>query len=97
MATTYYNQEDLRALFQSTFNINEWYLFLQRFFHVKELRATPEKFTEDGAKEDGYYLGRIDTEDNYRIGLFQYNIHNGSVANKRVGLRNLVRSFIHAN
>ena len=25
MATTYYNQEDLRALFQSTFNINEWY------------------------------------------------------------------------
>ena len=95
MATTYYNQEDLRALFQSTFNINEWYLFLQRFFHVKELRATPEKFTEDGAKEDGYYLGRIDTEDNYRIGLFQYNITEGSVVNRRVGIRNLVKSFIN--
>ncbi|MBQ2884209.1 MAG: Eco57I restriction-modification methylase domain-containing protein, partial [Alphaproteobacteria bacterium] len=43
----------------------------------------------------GYYLGNIDTTDSYRIGLFQYNIVKGSVANKRVGLRNLVKSFIN--
>lgn len=43
----------------------------------------------------GYYLGNIDTIDSYHIGFFQYNISRGSVANKRVGLRNLVKSFIN--
>ena len=40
-------------------------------------------------------MGNIDTTDSYRIGLFHYNIRQGSVANKRVGLRNLVKSFIN--
>ena len=45
----------------------------------------------------GYYLGAIDTTDNYRIGLFYYQIQHGNVARKRVGLRNLVKSFINPN
>lgn len=40
-------------------------------------------------------MGNIDTIDSYHIGFFQYNISRGSVANKRVGLRNLVKSFIN--
>ena len=54
----------------------------------------PENF-ENNPTEEGYYLGNIQTSDSYRIGLFHYNIKQGSVANKRVGLRKLVKTFIN--
>lgn len=95
MAT--YTKDQLTILFQSPFNADDWQAFLQDFFHAKELRAVPEQITDDDANEEGYYLGALDTEDSFRIGLFRYRIHKGSVVNKRVGLRNLVRSFINAN
>ena len=93
MATTY-TPDTLRSLFQSSFNLAEWYEFLQHFFNATELKTTPERIIEN-TSDEGFYLGSIDTTDSYRIGLFQYNITKGSVANKRVGLRNLVRSFIN--
>ena len=93
MATAY-TPDSLRNLFQSSFNLAQWYGFLQHFFNATELKSTPERIIENTSDED-YYLGNIDTTDSYRIGLFQYNITKGSVANKRVGLRNLVKSFIN--
>ena len=93
MATAY-TPESLRNLFQSSFNLAQWYGFLQHFFNATELKSTPERIIEN-TSDEGYYLGNIDTTDSYRIGLFQYNITKGSVANKRVGLRNLVKSFIN--
>ena len=93
MATAY-TPDSLRNLFQSSFNLVQWYGFLQHFFNATELKSTPERIIEN-TSDDGYYLGNIDTTDSYRIGLFQYNITKGSVANKRVGLRNLVKSFIN--
>lgn len=96
MATSYI-KEQLTTLFQSPFNTDDWQAFLQDFFHVKKLRVVPEHITDDDDKEEGYYLGELSTDDSFRIGLFRYYIHKGSVANKRVGLRNLVRSFINAN
>ena len=93
MATAY-TPDSLRNLFQSSFNLAQWYSFLQHFFNATELKSTPERIIEN-TSDDGYYLGNIDTTDSYRIGLFQYNITKGSVANKRVGLRNLVKSFIN--
>ena len=92
MATAY-TPDSLRNLFQSSFNLAQWYGFLQHFFNATELKSTPERIIEN-TSDEGYYLGNIDTTDSYRIGLFQYNIVKGSVANKRVGLRNLVKSFI---
>lgn len=92
MAT--YTPDSLRNLFQSSFNLAQWYNFLQHFFNATELKSTPERIIEN-TSDEGYYLGNIDTTDSYRIGLFQYNIVKGSVANKRVGLRNLVKSFIN--
>ena len=91
---TVYTPDSLRNLFQSSFNLAQWYSFLQHFFNAKELKSTPERIIEN-TSDEGYYLGNIDTTDSYRIGLFQYNIVKGSVANKRVGLRNLVKSFIN--
>ncbi|WP_304295813.1 TaqI-like C-terminal specificity domain-containing protein [Porphyromonas gulae] len=89
-----YTPDALRILFQSSFNLEQWYSFLQGFFHVSELKEKPERIIGDSADE-GYYLGSIDTTDSYRIGLFHYKIKKGSVVNKRVGLRNLVKSFIN--
>jgi len=93
MATAY-TSDSLRNLFQSSFNLAQWYGFLQHFFNATELKSTPEKIIGN-TSDDGYYLGNIDTTDSYHIGFFQYNISRGSVANKRVGLRNLVKSFIN--
>ncbi len=92
MAT--YTPDSLRNLFQSSFNLAQWYGFLQHFFNATELKSTPERIIEN-TSDEGYYFGNIDTTDSYRIGLFHYNIRQGSVANKRVGLRNLVKSFIN--
>ena len=91
-----YNPDSLRNLFQSSFNLAQWVSFLQNFFQATELKSKPEKIINN-ATDEGYYLGSIDTTDSYRIGLFHYNITKGSVANKRVGLRNLVKSFINPN
>lgn len=93
MAITY-TPERLRNIFQSSFNLEQWYEFLQHFFNVNELKSKPERII-DSTSDDGYYLGSIDTSDSYHIGLFHFNIIKGSVANKRVGLRNLVKSFIN--
>ena len=93
MATTY-TPEHLRELFHEAFDLGLWYDFLQHFFNATELKKTPEKILGD-TLDEGYYLGCIDTTDSYRIGLFHYEIAKGSVANKRTGLRHLVRSFIN--
>ncbi len=93
---TVYTSDNLRELFQSSFHLAHWYAFLQHFFHASELKSTPERINNSMA-EEGFYLGNIETTDSYRIGLFHYHIYQGSVANKRVGLRNLVRSFINQN
>ena len=91
---TVYSSDNLRTIFQSPFNLAQWYTVLQNMFQASELKSTPERIINNTADE-GYYLGSIDTTDSYRIGLFHYNIRQGSVANKRVGLRNLVKSFIN--
>lgn len=93
MAATY-TPDILRKLFQSSFNLTQWYTFLQYFFNATELKEGSEKII-GSTSDNGYYLGNIDTTDSYRIGLFHYNITKGSVANRRVGLRNLVKSFIN--
>ncbi len=92
-----YSKDTLRQIFQQPFNAKEWQQMLQHFFRATELKSEPEPI--DGTTEDkqGFYLGAIDTTDSYRIGLFYYQIQHGNVARKRVGLRNLVKSFVNPN
>lgn len=90
-----YSKDNLRQIFQHPFNMNEWQQMLQHYFHAKELKAEPERINGTSDDEKGYYLGTLNTTDNYRIGLFYYQIQHGNVARKRVGLRNLVHQFIH--
>ena len=93
MATTY-TSDTLRNLFQSSFDLTQLYSFLLNFFRANELKQIPELILGGGTEDEGYYLGSIDTTDYFRIGLFHYRIRQGSVANKRVGLRNLVKPFL---
>ena len=93
MVTTY-TSDTLRNLFQSSFDLTQWYSFLLNFFRANELKQIPERIIGGTTEDEGYYLGSIDTTDYFRIGLFHYRIRQGSVANKRVGLRNLVKPFL---
>lgn len=92
-----YTKENLRQIFQQPFNQEGWQNMLRHYFHATELKAERERIDDTPDDEKGYYLGAIDTTDNYRIGLFYYQIQHGNVARKRVGLRNLVKSFINPN
>ena len=92
-----YSKDNLRQIFQQPFNQQEWQQMLQHYFQATELRAKPERIDGTTEDEQGYYLGAIDTNDSYRIGLFYYQIQHGNVARKRVGLRNLVKSFVNPN
>lgn len=92
-----YTKENLRQIFQQPFNQEGWQNMLRHYFHATELKAEPERIEGTPDIEKGYYLGVLDTTDNYRIGLFYYQIQHGNVARKRVGLRNLVKSFINPN
>ena len=92
-----YSKDNLRQIFQQPFNQQEWQTMLRSYFHATELKAEPERIDGTADDEQGYYLGAIDTTDCYRIGLFYYQIQHGNVARKRVGLRNLVKSFVNPN
>ena len=92
MAT--YKPEELRAIFRNKFDKSQWIKLLRELFNATELRVTPELITDFDSVIKGYYLGNIETTDYFRIGLFHYEINAGSVANKRVGLRNLIKPFL---
>ena len=92
-----YSKDNLRQIFQQPFNQEGWQNMLRHYFHATELKADPERIDNTADDKQGYYLGTIDTTDSYRIGLFYYQIQHGDVARKRVGLRNLVKSFINPN
>lgn len=94
---THYTNEQLRSVFQRPFDKDTWKTILIDIFRANNVRVEPEKFTDPGQSETGWYMGNIETPDNYRIGLFFYRINFGSVAHKKVGLRNLVKSWVNPN
>jgi hypothetical protein len=92
-----YTAETLREIFQSPFHKETYSALLRNLFRADKLRTEYEEFTDPEDAEQGFFVGSIDTKDAYHIGIFYFKIHKGSVAHKRVGLRNLVRSFINEN
>lgn len=92
-----YSKDDFKALFQAKFDYTKWFAMLKDFFKADELRNTAEPISDPADCDKGYYIGAINTSDSYRIGLFYYEIGHSNVARKKVGLRNLVRTFINPN
>lgn len=92
-----YSKEQLRNIFQNKFDREAWKAIVVNIFGANKVRRENELFTDPDDAEVGYYMGSIDTSDHFRIGLFYYKINSGSVAHKKVGLRNLVKKFINQN
>lgn len=92
-----YNKTTLKEIFKSPFSAETWQELLINFFHANRLRVNPQPISDPEEKLQGYFLGSIDTPDGYSIGLFRYDVLDGSVTNRRVGLRNLVKKFINAS
>lgn len=92
MAT--YNKETFERLFQSKFNLSKWQMLLQDYFHADKVRVRPEVLDEDAEDRKGYFLGSMTTQDNYELGFFYYEMEDGSVLRRKVGLRNLIRPYL---
>ena len=92
-----YSKEQLRNIFQNKFDREAWKAIVVNIFGANKVSRENELFTDPDDAEVGYYMGSIDTSDHFRIGLFYYKINSGSVAHKKVGLRNLVKKFINQN
>lgn len=90
-----YSKQQLREIFQSPFKQEAWKAILHNLFRAESIRKQAERFTAEDDNEDGFYLGAHETSDSYRIGLFYFVIKTGSVAHKKVGLRNLVKQFVN--
>lgn len=93
----HYTEDELRSLFQQKFSREAWTGFLQNFMEGARLRSVPEEFHTPSDNEKGFFIGEYNTSDHYRIGLFQFDVKAASIARKRVGLRNLVKSLINPN
>lgn len=92
MAT--YNKKTFKRLFQSKFNLSKWQMLLQDYFHADKVRVSPEVLDEDAEDRKGYFLGSMTTQDNYELGFFYYEMEDGSVLRRKVGLRNLIRPYL---
>ena len=92
MAT--YNKETFKRLFQSKFNLSKWQMLLQDYFHADKVRVNREALDEDAEDRKGYFLGSMTTQDNYELGFFYYEMEDGSVLRRKVGLRNLIRPYL---
>lgn len=92
MAT--YNKETFKRLFQSKFNLSKWQMLLQDYFHADKVCVSPEVLDEDAEDRKGYFLGSMTTQDNYELGFFYYEMEDGSVLRRKVGLRNLIRPYL---
>ena len=92
MAT--YNKETFKRLFQSKFNLSKWQMLLQDYFHADKVRVRPEVLDEDAEDRKGYFLGSMTTQDYYELGFFYYEMEDGSVLRRKVGLRNLIRPYL---
>lgn len=92
MAT--YNKETFKRLFQSKFNLSKWQMLLQDYFHADKVPVSPEVLDEDAEDRKGYFLGSMTTQDNYELGFFYYEMEDGSVLRRKVGLRNLIRPYL---
>lgn len=92
MAT--YNKETFKRLFQSKFNLSKWQMLLQDYFHADKVRVRAEALDEDAEDRKRYFLGSMTTQDNYELGFFYYEMEDGSVLRRKVGLRNLIRPYL---
>ena len=88
-----YSRQQIQHLFQSQFNQTAWTDFIINFFKAQTLRRVPEPLDIDQREGQGYYWGKLSTNDGYEISFFYLKM-NRSIDQWRVGLRQLVNRYI---
>jgi len=88
-------REQLKAIFQAPFDLQEWQQVLAQVFGVTQIRVTPREIVSNDAKQiKGYELGTLKTSDNYVIGLYAFEVGGKTkIELNRVGLRSLVSGY----
>jgi type I restriction-modification system DNA methylase subunit len=88
-------KEQLKAIFQSSFDLEAWQQVLIQVFGVTQVRHTPKEIVSNESKKiKGFELGTLKTSDNYEIGLYVFEIGDSTnVELNRVGLRSLVSGY----
>ena len=89
-----FTKDTWQRLFQSKFNLSKWQLVLQNYFKADKVRIQPEALDEEAEERRGYFLGETTTKDGYNLGFFYYEMEDGSVLRRKVGLRNLIRPYL---
>lgn len=85
--------EQLQSLFQQPFKMADYTAFVQAVFQPSQWRVTPEQLSLAQEEGEGYYLGKKKANDNYELDFYYFRL-NASVAQRRVGLRNLMRTYL---
>ena len=88
-----HTKEQLKEMFQSSFDLQKWTDFIIDFFKAREVYRTPEQIDIDPSEGRGYMLGYLDTSDTYRISFFYLKL-NRSIDQRKVGLRQLIDRYI---
>ncbi len=89
-----YTKDTLQRLFQSKMNLSKWQMLLKDYFRADKVRIQAEALDEEAEERKGYFLGETMTKDSYRLGFFYYDMEDGSVLRRKVGLRNLIRPYL---
>lgn len=90
-----YKREQIQLMFQSSFDLNKWNLFIKDFFlATEEVQIVPKPSSYINIEEGvGYEMGYLNTKDDYKIGFFCLRL-NKSIDKRKVGLRQMIDKYI---
>ncbi len=88
-------KETLRTLFQQKFNPIEYRkVVLQNLLHAQQLLSQPQFLEETNDGDRIYGLGYLTDADGKQIGLYYTDVVNSDVRRKRVGFRQMMKSYV---
>lgn len=88
-----YTKEQIRQIFQAQFDVTVWTDFIINFFGAQTVRRVPEPLDINPDEGNGYYWGKLSTNDDYDISFFYLKLNN-SIDRRKVGLRQLISKYI---
>ena len=88
-------KEKLRTLFQQKFNPKDYRkTVLENLLHAQQLLSQPQFLEETNDGDRIYGLGYLTDADGKQIGLYYTDVVSGDVRRKRVGFRQMMKSYV---
>lgn len=88
-------KEKLRTLFQQWFNPKDYRkTVLENLLHAQQLLNEPQFLEETNDGDRIYGLGYLTDADGKQIGLYYTDVVSGDVRRKRVGFRQMMKSYV---